>query len=268
MSHPGPPGHCTGPFWTVRDRCERSLVGLLAVLACSLSTTVAAEIPSSARSRAAIQRVKPSLESALRAKKLRLGAPIFVRILKESKQLEVWLDNGERFVPFKTYRICTYSGRLGPKRRRGDRQSPEGFYFVTPGRLNPSSEFHLAFNLGYPNAYDRAHGRTGSALMVHGDCVSIGCYAMTDAGIEEIYALADAALRDGQPFFRVHVFPFRMTADNMAKHARSRWKEFWENLKEGYDFFERTGRPPNVEVRGGRYVFDGPARRNSTAPND
>ena len=135
-------------------------------------------------------------------------------------------------------------------------RGPEGFYFVTPGRLNPFSKFHLSFNLGYPNAYDRAHGRTGGALMVHGDCVSIGCYAMTDAGIEEIYALADAAFREGQPFFRVHVFPFRMTDENMARHEKSRWKDFWENLKEGYDFFERSGRPPNVEVRGGRYVFE------------
>lgn len=228
------------------------------VVACLLSTAAAGEIPSSARSRAAIERVKPSLEDALRAKELRFGAPIFVRIFKESRQLELWLDNGERFDLFTTYEICTFSGRLGPKRRRGDRQSPEGFYFVTPGRLNPVSEFHLSFNLGYPNAFDRAHGRTGSALMVHGDCVSIGCYAMTDAGIEEIYALADAAFREGQSFFRVHVFPFRMTADNMAKHESSRWREFWENLKEGYDFFERGGRPPNVEVRDGRYVFEEP----------
>jgi murein L,D-transpeptidase YafK len=214
------------------------------------------EIPSSARSRTAIERVKPSLESSLRAKKLRFGAPMFLRIFKESRQLELWLDDGERFDLFKTYEICTFSGSLGPKRRRGDLQSPEGFYFVTPGRLNPVSEFHLSFNLGYPNAYDRAHGRTGSALMVHGDCVSIGCYAMTDAAIEEIYALADAAFRNGQPFFRVHVFPFRMTADNMAKHENSRWKEFWENLKDGYEFFENSGRPPNVEVQGGRYVFE------------
>jgi murein L,D-transpeptidase YafK len=187
---------------------------------------------------------------------LRFGAPIFVRIFKESRQLELWIENADHFELFKTYDICTFSGHLGPKLRTGDLQSPEGFYFVTPGRMNPVSEFHLSFNLGYPNAYDRARDRTGSALMVHGDCVSIGCYAMTDAGIEEIYTLADAALRSGQPFFRVHVFPFRMTARNMQRHHNSKWREYWENLKEGYDFFERTGRPPNVEVQGDRYVFE------------
>ena len=126
---------------------------------------------------------------------------------------------------------------------------------MTPGQLNPSSRFHLSFDLGYPNAYDRAHGRTGSALMVHGDCVSIGCYAMTDAGIEEIYALADAALRGGQTLFRMHVFPFRLTAENLLQHRYSRWYSFWENLQEGYRLFEEHGRPPDVEVRDGEYVF-------------
>ncbi|MCA1789736.1 MAG: murein L,D-transpeptidase, partial [Thioalkalivibrio sp.] len=194
-------------------------------------------------------------EEALRTRDFTLGAPIFIRIFKESRELEVWIENGERFELFRTYPICTYSGGLGPKLRTGDGKSPEGFYFVTPGRMNPSSQFHLSFNLGFPNAYDRAHGRTGSALMVHGNCVSIGCYAMTDARIEEIYALGDAALRAGQPFFRVHVFPFRMTPENMAPHNGSKWADFWRNLKEGYDYFENTGRPPNVEAVNGRYVF-------------
>jgi murein L,D-transpeptidase YafK len=100
------------------------------------------------------------------------------------------------------------------------------------------------------------HARTGSALMVHGDCVSAGCYAMTNAKIEEIYMLADAALRHGQPFFRVHVFPFRMTAERMRGHQDSEWFPFWQNLKEGYDFFERKGWPPNVLVRYKRYFFE------------
>ncbi len=212
-------------------------------------------VPSSPRSRAAIQRVRPGLKRGLSAKGLSLGAPIFVRIFKAQKVLEVWLEKGGVFVRFKTYSICTFSGRLGPKLRVGDLQAPEGFYFVTPGRMNPRSQFHLSFNLGYPNAFDRAHGRTGSALMVHGDCVSIGCYAMTDTHIEEIYALADAALRKGQPFFRVHVFPFPMTRKNLRTHAHPRWSLFWENLKEGYDHFESHKRPPNVEVKKARYVF-------------
>jgi len=127
---------------------------------------------------------------------------------------------------------------------------------VTPARLNPSSRFHLSFNLGYPNEYDRAHRRTGSALMVHGGKASIGCFAMTDAKIEEIYALASAALRNGQRFFRVHCFPFRMTAGNMKKRQASEWSAFWQNLKEGYDFFEDAGAPPNVLVRDGKYAFE------------
>ncbi len=216
------------------------------------------ELPSSDRSRAAIKRVTPALEEAFEEKALRLGSPIFIRIFKESSELEIWVAGDGRFELFKTYEICTFSGNLGPKLQTGDEQSPEGFYFVTPGRMNPFSRFHLSFNLGYPNAYDRYHGRTGDFLMVHGDCVSIGCYAMTDAGIEEIYTIADAALRQGQPFFRVHIFPFRMTSENFRRHADSSWMEFWQNLKEGYDFFEQKGRPPNVEVQNGHYVFEKP----------
>ncbi len=228
------------------------------ILGCAVPA--AAEQPrSTARSRSAIARVRPALEQALVERGLRFGAPVFVRIFKESRELELWVERDGRFELFRRYEICTFSGGLGPKLRTGDRQSPEGFYFVSPGRLNPASRFHLSFDLGFPNAYDRHHGRTGSALMVHGDCVSIGCYAMTDARIEEIYALVDAALRNGQPFVRVHVFPFRMTAANMERHRESVWREFWENLRTGYVLFERDGRPPNVEVREGRYVFE-PAR--------
>ena len=184
------------------------------------------------------------------------GQPVFLRIFKEEGELEVWLRGAQSYALFETYPICAWSGALGPKLKEGDGQSPEGFYFVPASALNPASRFHLSFNLGFPNAYDRAHGRTGSFLMVHGDCVSIGCYAMTDAKIEEIYGLVEAALREGQPFVRVHAFPFRMTARNMARHAASSWIEFWTNLKEGYDSFERTGRPPDVTVRDLRYHFE------------
>lgn len=238
---------------------RRGSLALLLVAMTMVPQAAARTIPTSARFRNARARRSPALQRDLAGRGLRLGAPIFMRIFKESSELEVWIEQGDRFHLFRTYPICTYSGHLGPKLRTGDMQSPEGFYFVTPARMNPASTFHLSFDLGYPNDYDRHHGRTGSALMVHGDCVSIGCYAMTDARIEEIYTLADAALRGGQPFFRVHVFPFRMTPENMRRHADSRWSSFWINLKEGYDFFERAHRPPDVEVRHGRYVF-GPSR--------
>jgi murein L,D-transpeptidase YafK len=194
----------------------------------------------------------------LAGKDLEYGAPIFIRIFKKERLLEVWLKKDISFNLFKAYPICTYgSGGLGPKIRQGDGKAPEGFYFVTPSRLNPVSNFHLSFNLGYPNSYDSHHGRTGSALMVHGNCVSIGCYAMTDSGIEEIFTLADAAFRKGQSFFRVHIFPYKMTTENMEKYKENAWYGFWSNLKDGYDFFENNNRiPPNVEVRNGKYVFE------------
>ena len=211
--------------------------------------------PRSDRSDAAAKRVRPSLEAALCARGLHWGAPVFIRIFKEEKQLELWVDDGKQFKLFKTWPICKFSGELGPKLKEGDGQAPEGFYFVPRARMNPYSRFHLSFNLGYPNTYDHACSRMGSALMVHGNCVSIGCYAMTDARIEEIYSLCDAALMNGQRFLRVHCFPFRMTEAKMKKHQRSKWIKEWQNLKAGYDWFEKTKRPPNVEVRGKRYTF-------------
>lgn len=226
----------------------------------------ASSIPTSARSREAIERIRPSLEKKLQEKGFYWGAPIFIRIFKAEKCLEVWLHNGRGFRLFKRFEICTYGWQgLGPKTTAGDGVAPEGFYYVTPRQLNPYSRYHLAFNLGYPNLYDCRKGRTGSALMVHGACVSVGCFAMTNARMEMIYALADAALREGQPFFRVHIFPFPMTEKMMASHCRSansessqercRWLVFWRNLKEGYDYFERHHQPPNVQLRHGRYVF-------------
>jgi TonB family protein len=218
----------------------------------------AQDIPSSPRSREAITRVLPQLQKEFADSSLNFGAPIFIRIFKEERELEIWVRGKNRYHLLKTYPICTYGyGSLGPKTRQGDGLAPEGFYYVTPNRLNPVSNFHLSFNLGYPNRYDRIHGRTGSALMVHGSCVSIGCYAMTNKRIEEIYAISDAAFRNGQSFFRVHIFPFRMTEENMNSHSESNWYSFWENLKEGYDFFYKNDHiPPNVEVLNNRYIFE------------
>ena len=174
---------------------------------------------------------------------LSFGDPIFIRIFKHEHQLEVWMRNQRRYALFRQYPICTWSGALGPKLRQGDGQSPEGFYSVGRGQLNPQSSYHLSFNLGYPNAYDRAHGRTGNYLMVHGHCVSIGCYAMGDANIEQIYTLLDAALRGGQRRVDVHVFPFRFDKPPRTDWRAQRWGDFWGNLKQGHDAFERTKRP-------------------------
>ncbi len=228
---------------------------LLSLLICHIA--YAADIPTSARAEKAIDSVESGLKEELSSKGLKYGSPIFVRIFKEPGVLEVWVEAQDgSFTHFKSYEICTFSGRLGPKLKEGDRQSPEGFYFVNAGRLNPWSRFHLSFNLGYPNQYDRYHGRTGDTLMVHGNCVSIGCYAMTDAYINEIYALTVSALKSGQPFIRVHSFPFRLEQKALSKYAGSKWYSFWLNLKEGYDYFEAHKRPPNVEVVNGKYVFE------------
>lgn len=164
-------------------------------------------------------------------------------------------NDAHQFVRFRAYPICAFSGALGPKLRVGDGQAPEGFYAVSEGRMNPYSSYHLSFDLGYPNDFDRAHGRTGSALMVHGNCVSIGCYAMGDDAIEEIWTMMAAAFSGGQSVVRVHAFPFAMTAANLKAQARNPNLDFWSNLKEGWDWFETNGRPPNVSVANKRYIF-------------
>jgi murein L,D-transpeptidase YafK len=212
--------------------------------------------------------VKPQppipLNQRLAAKRLKRGQPVFIRIIKESSELEVWMDRKEgdgqargmqEWVHLHTYPICRWSGALGPKMQEGDGQSPEGFYLVSKRSLNPNSNYHLSFNLNFPNTYDKAHGRTGSFLMVHGNCLSVGCYAMTDPGIEDIYSLVDAALKAGQPGVPTHVFPFRMTRENMTRHAGGGWDGFWSNLKQGWDLFEQTREPPKAYACGKRYAF-------------
>lgn len=206
------------------------------------------------RAEQAAQRVKPALVIALKAKKLNYGSAIFIRIFKSEKALEVWVKQHEKFTLFQSYPICTFSGQLGPKIREGDGQSPEGFYRVGLGQLNPYSSYHLSFNLGYPNAYDRANGRTGDYLMVHGNCVSIGCYAMGDEAIEEIYTLMEAALRGGQKNIDVHVFPFRFDSTKID-WQRSQWRPFWNDLKLGFDAFNQTKKPPIVSVVNKRYLI-------------
>ncbi len=230
-----------------------SIMFLKIILLAVLSTL---QIPTSQRAEQAIKENKAALKQVFAEQQIPWNSSLYIRIFKASSELELWVKSGVKFRLFKTYPICNFSGQPGPKLATGDWQSPEGFYFVKPIQLNPWSQYHLSFNLGYPNKYDRAHGRTGSALMVHGNCVSVGCYAMTDPLIEEIYTLMVAAFEGGQPYIRVHAFPFRMTTENMKAHKENRWYGFWQNLKSGYDFFSIHDRPPNVEVVNGSYVFD------------
>jgi murein L,D-transpeptidase YafK len=196
-------------------------------------------------------------------------SPILVRIFKEEAELEVWKQDAEgKFALLKTYPICRWSGELGPKIKEGDRQAPEGFYTITPGQMNPNSNYYLSFNLGFPNAYDKANDRTGAFLMVHGDCSSAGCYAMTDEQIQEIYALGRDSFLGGQKSFQVQAYPFRMTPLNMAKHRNSPHMAFWRMIKEGNDHFEVTKAEPHVDVCEKRYVFDAHAPNASFHPRE
>ena len=193
----------------------------------------------------------------LKAKRMEKDSPILVRIFKEEAELEVWKqDDSGRFALFRSYPICRFSGELGPKIKTGDRQAPEGFYTITPGLMNPNSSQYLSINTGFPNAYDRANGRTGSFLMIHGGCSSAGCYAMTDEQIAEIYALAREAFFGGQTSFQLQAYPFRMTPLNIARHRNSPHMAFWKMIKDGYDHFEVTHLEPRVGVCEKRYIFE------------
>ena len=192
----------------------------------------------------------------LKAKDTSPAAPILMRVYKKEAELEVWKQAKDgRYLHLKTFPICRWSGQLGPKRQEGDRQAPEGFYSVTPSQMNPNSAHYLSFDTGFPNAYDRAQGATGSALMVHGTCSSSGCFAMTNEAMSEVYALAREAFRGGQKAFQFQAYPFRMTAENLVRHRLDPNIGFWRQLKEGSDWFEAMGREPIVGVSGGRYTF-------------
>jgi murein L,D-transpeptidase YafK len=204
-----------------------------------------------------MQPLSERLIADFEAKNMEKESAILVRIFKQESELEVWKeDKTGRFALLRTYPICRWSGDLGPKIKQGDRQAPEGFYPITPGQMNPNSNYYLAINTGFPNAYDRANGRSGDFLMIHGDCSSRGCYAMTDEQIGEIYALAREAFFGGQKAFQVQAFPFRMTPANMAKHRNSPHMAFWKMIKQGYDHFEVTHLEPKVDVCERHYVFN------------
>ena len=201
--------------------------------------------------------VPAKLVRAMKAKGMGTKAPIMIRVFKQSSELEVWKQTHTgRYALLSSYEICKWSGKLGPKFKEGDRQAPEGFYNVNKHQMNPRSSFHLSFNMGFPNTYDRSHGRTGSHLMVHGACSSAGCYSMTDEQVEVIYALARDAFDGGQKSFQMQAYPFRMTTKNMVKYKDHKHFKFWQMLKRGHDHFEITRKPPKVDVCGKRYVFN------------
>ena len=222
------------------------LLGLIIMMMTTASSRAA-------RADDAATRVLPALVADTKLFKLQVGTPVFIRIFKQEAVLELWLKGATGYQLFRSYPICAFSGALGPKTREGDGQAPEGVYQVQHKQMNPASRFHLSFNLGYPNAYDQAHGYTGSALMVHGNCVSIGCYAMTDAKIEEIYTLMARAFSAGQSSIAVHAFPFRLTEQAMAANSNHAFIEFWRELQPIYQAFEDNAVPPKVIVRARHY---------------
>ncbi len=224
---------------------------LLAALACGLAACTTADLD-----RRGMQPIPAKLVADMREKGMKPSDPIMIRIYKQESELEIWKrDRSGSYALLKAYPICRWSGKLGPKKQQGDRQAPEGFYAITMQLLNPQSQFYLSFNLGYPNKLEEALGYEGAALMVHGACSSSGCYALTDAGVAEIYAVARDALIGGQTSFQVQSLPFRMTPRNLAAHRGDPNMTFWLNLKQGSDQFDVTRQPPRVEACNGRYVF-------------
>ena len=219
-----------------------------------LPSATATEPPSTPKSESLMANIKPKIVQELQGKGFALGQPIFVRIFKLPGMLEVWMNKGTGFELFKSYRVCNYSGFPGPKMNEGDWQAPEGFYNVSAEQMNPKSSYHLAFDVGYPNEFDVAKRRTGGLIMVHGNCQSVGCFAMTDGRIEEIYLLAHEALKQGQERFAVHIFPFPLTPLNLKKYAASPWIKFWQSLEPGFTAFEQSKQVPEVTVQNGEYV--------------
>ncbi|MET4765771.1 L,D-transpeptidase family protein [Bradyrhizobium ottawaense] len=247
----------------IRAMVRRVLV-LAAAFATALTPVICLGESSKPLPAKATRELPAELLSLLEQKKMPKYSPIVVRLFKEEAELEVWKQDATgHFQILKTYPICRWSGDLGPKLYEGDRQAPEGFYTITPELMNPNSNFHLSINLGFPNTFDKANKRNGSFLMIHGDCWSSGCYAMTDEQISEIYSLARDSSLGGRPSFQVQAYPFRLTPANLARHRNSPNLAFWKMLKIGNDHFETTRLEPRVDVCDRRYVFDAQPPPNS-----
>ena len=247
-----------GWSFTLQDRpLVRALLTSVVLATAGVLAGCNSDELSLARNARANKPIPEKLVAEMQSKNMDPQSPMLVRLFKQEAELEVWKQTRDgQFALLKTYPICRWSGDLGPKVREGDRQAPEGFYSITPGQMNPQSSYYLSFNIGYPNAFDRALGRTGSQLMVHGDCSSRGCYAMTDEQISEIYSLGRESFFGGQRAFQVQAYPFKMTPLNMARHRNNPNMPFWKMIKEGYDHFQVTRQEPKVEVCEGRYVFN------------
>ena len=247
----------------IRTTVVRALV-LAAALAAALTPVRCLGEDGNPLPAKATKELPPELLSLIKQKKMPKYSPILMRIFKEEAELEVWKqDTTGRFQLLKIFPICRWSGDIGPKEHEGDRQTPEGFYTITPELMNPNSNYYLAINTGFPNAFDKANARDGSLLMIHGDCSSSGCYSMTDEQMGEIYSLARDSFLGGQPSFQIQAYPFRLTPANLARHRTNPHMAFWKMLKIGNDHFEATHLEPKVDVCDRRYVFDAQPPPNS-----
>ena len=246
------------------------LVLIVVALVVALPAPTAAKVnPRIAR---AIRQKRPILKELFRKAGVSYPARrVFIRIFKKERALELWAraESGD-YVKVKSYPICAASGELGPKRRQGDGQVPEGFYHVRV--FNPWSAFHLSMGINYPNKSDRILGHRadlGGAIMIHGSCVSIGCVAIENGPVSEVFLAAYDAFRRGRKRIPVHIFPTRLDQGGM-RWLRRRHDEklvkFWSRLKPGYDYFERHHRLPRVSVdRRGRYIVTTPPTRVASA---
>jgi murein L,D-transpeptidase YafK len=244
-------------FILINRSMVRVLATSVALAAGSLLAGCNSDQVSLANNAKANKPISEKLVAEMQKKDMDPQSPMLIRLFKQEAELEVWKqDRSGKFALLQTYPICRWSGDLGPKIKEGDRQAPEGFYNITPAQMNPQSAYYLSFNMGYPNAFDKALGRTGSQLMVHGDCSSRGCYAMTDEQISDIYTLGRESFFGGQRAFQVQAYPFRMTPVNMAKHRNNPNMPFWKMIKVGYDHFEVTRHEPKVDFCEKKYVFD------------
>lgn len=230
-------------------------LGIIVLILQSL-TIKPISIPESSRSKTAIDNNINGLKSAFNKQELSWGNNIFIRIFKQSKTLEIWVKKQQQFVLFKSYPICYFSGTIGPKKKAGDNQAPEGIYSITANQMNPYSNYHLSFNVGYPNRFDRFYNYTGNSIMVHGNCVSIGCFAMTDAVIEEIWTLMHASFAGGQQKIMVHIFPFANMASTIKEYAYNSNYGFWKQLSAVDSAFNATHRVPEVKISKGKYLLN------------
>ncbi len=233
------------------------LIGMaLVIFVLQSVTTKSVTVPESKRSKNAIDNNINSLKSEFKKQKLTWANAVFIRIFKQTNTLEIWVKQQQQFVLFKSYPICYFSGTIGPKKRTGDNQAPEGIYGITANQMNPYSNYHLSFNVGYPNQFDQFYNYTGSSIMVHGNCVSIGCFAMTDAVIEEIWTLMHASFTGGQQKIMVHIFPFNNMASTIKQYANNGNYNFWKQLSPIDSAFNATHQVPNIKISKGKYLLN------------